>query len=658
MNRLKFTPFVLFAALISSFTTGVSVQASTADAELMHKLSGAAEKFPQANIVFVEKRRDIRYEEDGTYLDRTHCLIKILTAPAVQYFATLPVWEYYSYRSEAKVQFARVIKPDGTVIDVPADMIADIANPMYRRQNVNDETMRLQTVTFKNLQVGDAVEFLVEEKCVKPVTPDFELKEGKYLQEDEPVVYTRIEINGPSRKPLNHTLKCEENLAVKFTSEKKDARTSYVWEARDIPAFVSEPGWNTRQHFAARLLASTIASWSEVSRTGYRVNKASMDEDDDLRAAVAEATRGLKTDEEKTASLVRFLRKNIGYKGLTSVSAYQGKPATQTLRERFGVCRDVAVLLCSMLRVAGIESYPAATGYGRVFDSEVPHDIFQHMIVAVPDGQRGYRLYDPTAVLCSTDRLPGYAGEAPLLVFRPEGENLSRIPHIPASENLGTIQAKSRIAADGVLSSTVTITGRGAYDEDLRNWAKRTKAEDFRKRWSDLVAQVNPAAKITDVSTSDPGDLDTPFALTIRYEAPGYLTPGIDTLSIRVPLAADCFERVLTDIVARARKPERKHPFILTTTVSVAQEEALLLPAGYSVESTPEATAIETKEVALNIQYSSACPAGEATGGQLTFTKKLSIDTRQFDPATYLELRKVLEANSNSKNAQVKLVKR
>ena len=150
------------------------------------------------------------------------------------------------------------------------------------------------------------------------------------------------------------------------------------------------------------------------------------------------------------------------------------------------------------------------------------------------------------------------------------------------------------------------------------------------------MAQVNPAAKITDVSTSDPGDLDTPFALTIRYEAPGYLTPGIDTLSIRVPLAADCFERVLTDIVARARKPERKHPFILTTTVSVAQEEALLLPAGYSVESTPEATAIETKDVALNIRYSSACPAGEATGGQLTFTKKLSIDTRQFHPASLL----------------------
>jgi len=659
MKLFKLIAFVLGSSFwISGLTAAVSVNAQTADPALMQRLSRAADRYPQANIVFVEKRRDIRYEEDGSYVDRTYCLIKMLTEPAVQYFATLPVGEYYSYRSEAKVELARVIKPDGTVADVPADMIADVANPMYRRQNVNDETMRLKTLTLKNLRVGDAVEYLVEEKCLKPVTPDFELKEGKYLQEDEPVAYLRIEINGPGGKALNHTLKCAEGLSVKFSSEKKDGRTSYIWEAENIPSFSSEPGWNTRQHFAARLLASTIASWAEVSRAGYRINKASMDEDDNLRAVVADATRGLSTDKEKIRSLVRFLRQNIGYKGLTSVSAYQGKPATQTLRERFGVCRDVAVLLCSMLRVAGIESYPAATGYGRVFDSEVPHDIFQHMIVAVPDGQSGYHLYDPTAALPSIDRLPGYAGEAPLLVFRPQGEKLARIPHIPSTENVGTIQAKSQIHADGMLSSTVTISGRGAYEEDLRNWRRRTKTEDYRKRWTEILAPLNPAGRITELTTSDPSDLETPFVLTIGYEAPGYAVPGTDGLLIKTPLAADCFERVLIDIVARAKKPERKHPFILTTTVAAVQEETLTLPPGYSVESTPEPLAVETKDVALDVQYKASVPGDGTTGAQINFIKKFSINSRQFDPASYLDLRKALEANSSSKNGQVRLSRR
>jgi hypothetical protein len=191
----------------------------------------------------------------------------------------------------------------------------------------------------------------------------------------------------------------------------------------------------------------------------------------------------------------------------------------------------------------------------------------------------------------------------------------------------------------------------------LRNWRKRSKPEDYKKRWSDLVTQVNPAAKIIEVTTSDPNDLDTPFGVTIRYEAPGYMVPGAGTATITVPLASDCFERVLTDIVARARKPERKHPYILTTTVAAIQEETLLLPPGYSVQSAPEPTSVGTNEVALSVDYSSEPAKGMAAGIQLNFSKKFSIDCRQFDPIRYLELRKVLEANANSKNGQITLIK-
>jgi hypothetical protein len=114
-----------------------------------------------------------------------------------------------------------------------------------------------------------------------------------------------------------------------------------------------------------------------------------------------------------------------------------------------------------MLGIAGIKSYPAATGYKRVFDDEIPHDIFQHMIVAVPDLKGSYRLYDPTSVPYAGDRLPGSAGGSPLLVCTPNGEELTRIPHIPASANMGDIEVTSRTDAGFGLSSTVTITAGG-----------------------------------------------------------------------------------------------------------------------------------------------------------------------------------------------------
>jgi len=272
------------------------------------------------------------------------------------------------------------------------------------------------------------------------------------------------------------------------------------------------------------------------------------------------------------------------------------------------------------------------------------------MIVAVPDTKGGYRLYDPTSVLFSGDRLPGYAGNAPLLVCTPKGENLTRIPHIPAGENMGNIQAKSRIDGNGVLSSMVTISGRGFYDEDLRNWGKRTRQDDYAKRWQEIVVQLHPAAKLINLSTSDPEDLATPFNVSFRYEVPGYAAPAGGGIALKSPLATDCFERVVVDVIAKANRPERKYPFIVTSAAGVQAQETITLPRGYTVQSMPETVSLKTKDLSLAVRYTA--PA-DASDPRVEFSKSLLVDSRQFDPESYLELRKVLQANSSSRKGQV-----
>lgn len=344
-----------------------------------------------------------------------------------------------------------------------------------------------------------------------------------------------------------------------------------------------------------------------------------------------------------------FLRRNIKYQAVTSMSAYQSKPATKTLADQYGVCRDVAVLMCSMLRASRIRSFPAATGYNRVLDHEIPHDIFQHMIVAVPDRGGAYRLYDPTSVLYAEDRLPGYAGIAPLLVCTPGGENLTRIPHIPAHRNAGSVQARSRIDSDGILSSTITISGKGFYDEDLRNWRKRTKQEDYQRRWREIVAQLHSSARLTSLSTSDPEDLRTPFKVSLSYEVPDYATPAPGGIALKVPVATDVFERVVVDIIARANRPERRLPFIVTSAAGVQAWESITLLAGCVVKSLPEPVSMRTKDLTLAVSYAVAGTGGGAVSPAIEFSKTFLLDSRQFDPAAYLELRKVRPTRARGK---------
>jgi hypothetical protein len=76
--------------------------------------------------------------------------------------------------------------------------------------------------------------------------------------------------------------------------------------------------------------------------------------------------------------------------------AYVPKTARETLRDRYGDCKDHAVLLVSMLNAVGVPAELALVNINQRVLPELPNiDQFDHMIVSVPvDGDR---LYGPQA---------------------------------------------------------------------------------------------------------------------------------------------------------------------------------------------------------------------------------------------------------------------
>ena len=56
-----------------------------------------------------------------------------------------------------------------------------------------------------------------------------------------------------------------------------------------------------------------------------------------------------------------------------------------TFENKYGVCRDKAALLVSLLEAAGFRSYPVLVNVGTKRDPEVPSPDFNHAIVSVED---------------------------------------------------------------------------------------------------------------------------------------------------------------------------------------------------------------------------------------------------------------------------------
>lgn len=657
MNKLVTALIPLLAWSLPALAPPAALAADQADPALLQRLeqAGGLERHPDANAVIVESSTRIEFKADGSYLQRGYELVRVLTDAGKQEHAEVG-FDYTRQYDALRVERARVIKPDGTVIEVPQEMIKDVTHPALAMMNIYDANARMISVTFKNLEVGDALELAVVDSCYQ-APMDGQYDRIELFQGTDPIISQRLEIIGPAAKPLTHVIK-DNSIGIEFSSERLGDRVRYLWQAREVPRIIPEPAMPELLALAPRVLVSTIGSWEEISRWWAEMTDRFRQPDDQLRQITHELTKDLKTDDEKIAAVYHFVAQKIRYMGLGTgrKAGFEPKPVTETLSTRYGVCRDVAVLMCSMLDVLGIESHPVLTRAGETVDPEVPVLGFNHAIVALPDGNGGWRYSDPTVENCPDLLLPIEA-EASMLVCTAPGQQLAQAPRVPAEDNLGSIRAKSRIDAQGRLVSEVEIATKGIYDVAFRGWGKSRPPQQLQVFWQRVLTGLHPGARLTGFSMSDPEDLATPFGLRFSYEIDEYAIQAGDYLLVKAPVSTGGFELILENFLGAAGLPERQYPFRPGVTLGALQEEQLVLPEGYTVKSLPETISLGAGELSYRMDYRAAASSEDHPAPEVSYSKKFLIDSKELSPARYLELKKILRESSRSGRGEVILVR-
>ncbi len=648
--HIRIPCLILVAVIMFSAVAAAPSGAAQAGPDVVSRLAEAtAEKYPDANSVVVENLRTFRYRQDGTYVHRDYALIKILTETGKKRWGEQG-HDYSRKYNTLKIETARVIKPDGRVVDVPAEMIKDITPPALARMNIYDSEVRMLMVTFPSLEVGDAIEYEVVDSCFNaPMDGQFDWMD--LLQGAEPIAHYRAEITGPADLPLHHVVKDGE---ADFTLTTENGLNTYTWEVNDVPRIVAEPAMPPYTRFAPRLLVSTIDDWREVSRWWYEMTSRFRIADDSLRAVTHRITAGMTTDKEKIKAVYHFVAQKIRYMGLGTgkKAGFEPKPANETLATRYGVCRDVAVLMSTMLDVLNIESYEVLTRAGELIDEEIPIIAFNHAIVALPGSEGGWYFSDPT-VENNPDLLMAAEAGASMLVCTPAGEPLVISPRKSAEENMGTISAVSRVESDGRLVSEVTISTAGIYDLAFRGFVKRFPPRQLESIWQRIVGGVHPGARLLGFSSSDPEDLYTPFGLKFSYEVADYAIAAGDYLLVKAPISTNNFELILGQFLAAAGLPERTYPFNLGMTLGSTQSEELTLPPGYKVKSMPEAVSIDDGDISYRMVYSADMPGETNPSLSVRYDKKFLIDAKQLSTQEYKSLKEILRASSRSGRGEI-----
>ena len=613
------------------------------------KKAGTAKEFDSASYVFVVDSTVNRVNEDGISYTDSYVLYKTLNEEGCRTLAVLN-WGYEPLSSAVDVKSVSVIRGD-SAIAVPIAQVKDLPAP----QSMIYWGNRIKLLQLPRLRVGDGIEVkmsrkgysyaLLDQASVPSVDERYiPPMRGEYFdivlfEATVPIVEKRYVLALPATKRLHSQI--YNGPMYSGTSYAKDT-TYYYWLAKNVPAWKSQRSQPDASDILTKVVLATVESWEAKSRWFFEANDNQFATTDAITAKVNEiltaagVTHG--TDEQKAFELVHWVAQNIRYSGQTmgKGEGYTLHPGSMIFEQRSGVCKDIAGMLVTMMRAAGLDAHPAMTMAGARIE-QVPADQFNHCVVALKGPDGSYTMYDPTWVPDYKDIWSKYESEQHFLIGSETGELLNRIPYSAPEESPMRVTDKAKILADGTLEGVFEFRSDGAMDSRLRRMLVGVRRSELRNSLAQKLKVIADRIEIVDYQCGNPLDFKNSMWWQITYRVPEYATRVDKGYEFKSPLMLLTTNSSTLLGPATGEWPEQRHDDVfLYTTQLLDATETIALPAGFQVSSPKKAEAVDET-------YTAFSGTAQMTGGDLLVKQKVEIRRRQIPPDGYAGFRKALK---------------
>jgi hypothetical protein len=630
----------------------VAAQQAPQDVLTLLAEAGGAEEYPDANTLTVRSLTDVEYEDSGAFELTAYELVKLLTTKGCKDSreANFP---YHRRYGSVEIPVARVIKQDGTVIEVDEEDITDGTMAMVARMNIFETDLREKVVTFPNLEPGDAIEYEMSLEF-KPLIKHHFSQEMR-MQGSDPVRYMEIRITGPAKRPLHHRV---YNGDVEYESTEMGKKNRYRWVARGVEQMFPEMGMVSLSDVALKLAVTTDTSWETLSEYAWKKYSPKIKADRKIKAKVKELTEGLETREEKIRAIQHYVSSTVRYLGVAMDRGAFIEPhkASYTFEKNYGVCRDVSVLTVAMLKEAGILSHVVFVNPQKRTEPEIPTLSFMHAVVAIPSGS-GYRYIDPT-LMQNTAMVDDahYLSDMNVLHLVEGGDGLRKVPHMPPEESMGHTVARSVLDRDGTLRSEVSILGAGFYDLVLRIIAGSASTAEMKYFWQEFLSESLPGSELVTFATTDPSELSSPMKYEFTVEVEDHVLDAERYLLVPNLLARTNLQILNLMFTNLSELPERTYPMQLGAPLGFDETETLVLPPGYVVRSLPDKVFLREGAFRMVAEYTPNV-AEDGTVESIVFNRRLVVDDRTLDPEEYQILKRIMRELDRSRKGEIVLAR-
>lgn len=263
-----------------------------------------------------------------------------------------------------------------------------------RDKLIYNENLQVSLIIF-DVRIGDILDYSYSVSGLNPALGNhfFSRSRQKF---SVPVqrIFQRVVLGND----ISHSKKAHAG-AVEPVEKQLKEKKQYVWEFDNQPALILDddrPYWD----FGSPIYEiSSFQDWPEVSRFFAPYYSAPQQLSPELQQVVEAIRRDNSTSAERLRAALEFVQRDIRYLGIElGEGGYIPRSPETTLQRRFGDCKDMTLLLLTLLSSLEIESAPILVNtdeHAGVGINIASYAVFDHVLVMASLGGEQYFL-DPT----------------------------------------------------------------------------------------------------------------------------------------------------------------------------------------------------------------------------------------------------------------------
>jgi len=578
----------------------------------------------EAVALLVDEENEIN--EDNSSVSSVHVIEKVLKEKGKD-LAEVEIG-YDSTYERVELEYARTITPSGKVVYAGAENIRDVTKylnfPLY-------SNAKALIISMPSVDIGSIIEYKLKIYSSKLIT------NGNFsfiyrLREAFPLARANFKLTVPKKDKVNLKFFNEtysKGIDLNPAKEETEKSIIYSWKFKDISPIIPEEPMPSISIINPAIGISNFSSWEEIYKWWYALYKDKIALNKEVKDFTTNLIKGAKDDLEKAKRIYYFCSRNVRYVAVEyGESGYEPHFANDIFVNRYGDCKDKAILLVAMMKEAGLKAYPVLIPTRDIYQvqKDFPCVNFNHAIAAL--SYEGKLIFmDATASTVSFSDIPLGDQERNVFVVLDDKYEIVTTPALGA--NAVTYELKIDIDAneDAVIDRKVTADGFFAAFQ--RYYLKYTHPDIIKADIQKRMVQISPFSKLIDYKTSDTNDFDKEAFLQYSFSAKKVLNPA-DGLRI-LPF----FDDIDLD-PSYAGKENRNFPIEFEGIYKKVSKIKINLPENLKVKFLPKTKEINTPWFTFKSIYTQGT-------NSIDIHREFSIIKRFVEPNEYKEFKKSME---------------